>query len=329
MSTLLLHDREVGTFFDLVGHDENDMTAALGWTVSQSPRLLKLVIGAVTDTDFDPDEAIIRLQEHHAEGGFSDVEVQVPDRLHIIFEAKRGWNLPSHEQLALYSRRFAPDQPDVVQAIVVLTQWGAESMVERQLGEWPLPYPRSVLGWSDVLQLTEKAATGGPPAERRLLRELATYLRGVADMRDTNSNRVYVVSLGSRMEADWPMNNIQIVEDHGKYFFPATGKRWPKVPPNYMGFRYHGRLQSIRHVDGYVIDTDMSRHFPGVPSVEWDPHFVLTLGPPIRPDHPVPNGRSVQQSNRVWADIDLLLTADSITEAWQLSQARRAAEAGG
>lgn len=143
-------------------------------------------------------------------------------------------------------------------------------------------------------------------------------------MRDTDSNRVYVVSLGNRMEADWPMNNIQIVEEYDRYFFPATGKRWPKVPPNYMGFRYGGRLRSIRHVDGYVIDTDMSRHFPGVPSREWDPHYVLTLGPAIRPDHEVRLGRSVQQSARVWADIDALLTASTITDAWELSKRRRA-----
>jgi hypothetical protein len=323
MTTILLHDREVATYFDLVGHDENDMTGALGWSLSQSPRLLKLVVGAVSDRNFDPDEAVIRLQEYHAEGGFSDVEVQVPGRLHVIFEAKRGWNLPSHEQLALYSRRFAPDDPDVVQAIVILTQWGAESMVEGQLGDWPLPYPRSVLGWSDVVRLTEKASAGGPLAERRLLHELAMYLRGVADMRDIDSNRVFVVSLSHRRIEGWPMDFISVVNDHGKYFFPATGKRWPKVPPNYMGFRYYGQLQSIRHVDGYTIDTDIGRHFPGAPSQEGVPHYVLTLGPPIHSDHRVANGPAVVQAGWAWADIDLLLTAQSITEARELSQRRR------
>jgi len=323
VSTLLLHDREVATFYDVVGHDENDMTAALGWGISRSPRLLKLVVGAVTDREFDPEEAVIRLQEHHAEGGFSDVEAQIPDQIHVIFEAKRGWNLPSHDQLALYSRRFAPDQPDVVQAIVVLTQWGAESMVERQLGHWPLPYPRSVLGWADVVRMTETAGSGARPAERSLLHELATYLRGVADMRDTDSNRVFVVSLSRGRIEGWPMDLISVVEDHGKYFFPATGKRWPKVPPNYMGFRYFGQLQSIRHVDSYTIDTDIGRHFPGAPSREGEPHFVLTLGPPIRPPHRVANGRGVVRSSWAWADIDLLLTAESITEARELSRERR------
>jgi hypothetical protein len=323
MGGLVLHDREVPTFFDLMGHAENDMTAALGWGLSQSNELLTRVVAAITDVRIDEAKVLIRLQAHHQAGGFTDVEIHLPDVLHLILEAKRGWNLPSSTQLARYAERFSADATGVVQSIVVLTQWGATSMVERQLGAWPFSYPRRVLGWSDVVRLTAAAASAAGLAERRLLRELATYLRGVADMRDTESNRVYVVSLGSRMDEGWPMNNIQIVEEYDRYFFPASGKRWPKVPPNYLGFRYGGRLRSIRHVDGYVIDTDMSRHFPGVPSREWEPHFVLTLGPPISPDHDVPNGRSIQQSNRVSADIDLLLTASSITEAWELSKQRR------
>jgi hypothetical protein len=325
MGDLILHDREVPTVFDLLGHRENDMTAALGWGLARSPALLKAVVGAVTDIRIDLSEAIIRLQEHHATGGFTDIEIVVPDRLHLILEAKRGWNLPTADQLEHYAQRFREDATDLVQSIVVLTQWGATSFVEHQLPSWPFAYPRRVLGWADVIELAEAACRKGPIAERRLLRELATYLRGVADMRDTDSNRVFVVALSSRGDPGWPMTNIQIVEDYNHYFFPATGKNWPKVPPNYMAFRYWGRLQSIRHVDSYVIDTDMSHHFPGVPSVQWDPHFVLTLGPPIRPDHDVPTGRKIQRSARVWVDIDLLLTASSISEALELTKQRREA----
>ena len=39
----------------------------------------------------------------------------------------------------------------------------------------------------------------------------------------------------------------------------------------------------------------------------------------------VPDDLEVE-SHRVWADLDVLRTASSITEAWQLSQARRATE---
>ena len=319
-----MHDREVPTFFDLMGHRENDMTAALGWGLSQSPALLRSVVAAVTDVRIDPAEAVIRLQDYHETGGFTDVEILVPDVLHLILEAKRGWNLPGSAQLEHYARRFRADATDMVQSIVVLTQWGATSVVERQLPAWPSAYPRKVLGWGDLVGLTEAAAKQGPLAERRTLRDLAAYLRGVADMRDTNSNSVFVVALGNRMGAEWPITNIEIVERYDRYWFPASGKNWPKVPPNYMGFRYYGRLQAIRHVDSYVIETDISRQLPDAPSQEWEPHFVLTLGPPIRPDHDVPTGKRILRSARVWVDIDLLLTASSITEALELTKQRGA-----
>lgn len=133
MPSLLLHDREVSTIYDLLGHRENDMTAALGWGLAQSPQLLSALVTAVVDSRVDPSEAIVRMQEHHATGGFTDVEILVPDRLHLILEAKRGWNLPSTDQLEHYAQRFRADAEDMVQAIVILTQWGATSFVERQL----------------------------------------------------------------------------------------------------------------------------------------------------------------------------------------------------
>jgi len=57
----------------------------------------------------------------------------------------------------------------------------------------------------------------------------------------------------------------------------------------------------------------------------WEvPHFLLRLGPPIRPDHEVRTGKGIVRSARVTVDIDLLLTSSTITEAFHLSTARRA-----
>jgi hypothetical protein len=207
--------------------------------------------------------------------------------------------------------------------LVVLTQWGAEDFVRSRLGEWELPYSRSALGWGQLVTLAQRAGRRGPLAERRLLRELSTYFRAVADMRDIDSNQAYVVSLSSHRLEDWPMNFISVVEDHRRYFFPVGRGGWPKVPPNYMAFRYHGRLQSIHHVDDYVITTEPGDQLPGVPRVDWDPHYLLTLGPPIRPSGEVRTGPSVNRSARVWVDVDLLLTSETVTEALHATRARR------
>jgi hypothetical protein len=164
-------------------------------------------------------------------------------------------------------------------------------------------------------------------AERHLAAELATYLRGVADMRNIDSNSVYVVSLSTSSIPGWlaAVTSIDLVEKHGRYFFPGTGKNWPKAPPNYVAFRYYGRLQSIHHVDEYTIAQDMRPFFPGAPDTsDWDPHFLMTLGPAIRPDHEVRTGRGIVRSARVWVDIDLLLTAVTISEAADQTRRRHA-----
>jgi hypothetical protein len=54
-----------------------------------------------------------------------------------------------------------------------------------------------------------------------------------------------------------------------------------------------------------------------------DPHYLLQLGPTIRPDHEVRTGPGILRSARVWVDIDLLLTSMTITEAFAATRARR------
>jgi hypothetical protein len=210
---------------------------------------------------------------------------------------------------------------------VILTQNGAEAIVRHQVGPWQPAPPAAVevLGWSDVVGLVRSTSRIGPLAERRLAAELAAYLRGVADMRNIESNSVYVVSLATTPFPGWTTTPVEIIEKFGRYFFPGTGKNWPKTPPNYVAFRYDGRLQSIHHVDDYTIVQDMRPFFPGAPDTsDWDPHFLMTLGPAIRPDHEVRTGKGIVRSARVWADIDLLLTATTITEAHELTRRRRA-----
>ena len=69
----------------------------------------------------------------------------------------------------------------------------------------------------------------------------------------------------------------------------------------------------------------MRPFFHGAPGTsDWDPHFLMTLGPAIRPDHEVRTGKGVVRSARVWVDIDLLLTATTMTEAADLTRHRRA-----
>ncbi len=109
-------------------------------------------------------------------------------------------------------------------------------------------------------------------------------------------------------------------------FMTALGKGWPHTPPNYIGFRFDGRLQQVRHVDRYEVVTRPHDYIPEIiPQADWtdEPHFLYTLGPPIVPAKPVLNGK-IWPNARLWCALDLLLTCDTISEARDKTQERMA-----
>jgi hypothetical protein len=331
MPDLVLHARPVETVFDLLGHDENDMTAALGWALSRSPTIFRPFVGHVAPGAVVGEPVTIELQQHDAlDGGYTDIEIKASD-LHVIVEAKRGWALPSDGQLRRYEARFATFAA-ATQAFVVLTQNGVGAIVGRRLSGWSPPGPIMVvvLGWSDLVRQAIRASRQGGPVERHVAHELASYLRGVADMRDTNTNSVHVVSLTRRVWAGWPPNlsPVDEVERHRIYHYPTRGGNYPKIVPNYMGFRYDGKLQSIHHVDDYEVVESPFGLFPGAPDLRWDePAYFLRLGPPFRPNHEVRTGPGIFRAAPLTADLDLLLTSSTISEARDATKARRAGSA--
>jgi len=137
------------------------------------------------------------------------------------------------------------------------------------------------------------------------------------------SNWTFVVSLGPGKPAGWDISWIDIVERAERYFFPV-GKRWPDPPPNYMGFRYQGRLQTVRHVDKYEVFTNPRLLFPEAAEGIWEPHYCLWLGPPIRPAGAVRNGSRINMNARVWCMLDTLLTCQTISDALTESERRAA-----
>ena len=163
-------------------------------------------------------------------------------------------------------------------------------------------------------------------AEKRVLRELSTYLRGLMTMQKQTSNMVYVVSLGTaRTNWSGTLTPVEIVTLKNVYFCPIGGG-YPKEPPNYLGFRWHGRLQQIRHVEDYEVFTDPHELLPEIPSPSeaWERHFLYKLGTPIMPPNEVRTG-NLYRAQRVEAAIDLLLTSETIREARDRTQERLAA----
>ncbi len=329
MPALTLHGRTVATVYDLLGQKENDLTYALGWGLANSTRLTRALLddvayelGSVPVGD-DPE---VRLQEYVKGSGYTDVEVRT-SALHVIVEAKRGWILPSEEQLSKYAPSLTPG---LVGALLVLAEgspgFAKGRYPETVTGAEGLAVPVVYRSWEQMTKLARAVASGGG-AESRLVAEVGRYLQGLVNMQNLRDNMVYVVSL-AREPTGWsPISPRDIVLVHGRYFHPIGGPgRWPKEPPNYFGFRFDGELQQVRHVESVDITQTPRDVLPGfTDKYDFDvPHYLYTLGPPIRPMSPVRNG-NVRRALRVWAALDLLLTSDTISDARDRTDERLAA----
>jgi hypothetical protein len=319
---LRLHGRPIGTVFDLLGTKENDITYSVGWALSQSPGLATVLIEDVLPRADEVLVDVVLLQEGVPGAGFTDIELKINEsEFHIVIEAKRGYDLPEESQLAKYATRSDP-QPDL---LVVM----AEAPTQFVDGKLPAKVEGvDVLyrSWRELDQMVVVAATRSRShSEKRLLRELSRYLRGLMTMQNVSSNLVYVVSLGGEIE-ETGISFRDVVLEHDTYFCPVGGGpgRWPKEPPNYLGFRFDGQLQEIRHVDSYRIVADDHAGFePLAGKVSWDHerHWLFQLGPAIVPPEPVKNGK-LWPTHRGWIAIDLLLTSKTVAEARDKTSAR-------
>ena len=128
-------------------------------------------------------------------------------------------------------------------------------------------------------------------------------------MQTKDSNWVYVVVLGSGKLDNCELTWIEIVKNYNKYFHPIGGNGRSKGPPNYIAFRYGGKLQAIHHIDDYVVTKNLHNEVAEMPNVMEDGNFfVYKLGSAIVPPKEIKNGK-IYPNGRVWAMLDTLLTS--------------------
>jgi hypothetical protein len=313
---MLLHGRPITSVFELLGRSENDITYSIGWALTQSDAFLHEFLRRVIPGDRQNVVERIALQTRGADG-ITDMEITGPE-FHIIAEAKRGWHVPREGQFRRYLSHFERSGRPI-QRLVSLSECSdlyARTCLPPSINKVPIVH----LGWRDIDAMTR---VGRTHAEKRLLSELRLYLSRMFRMQDQQSNLVYVVALSNSKPPRSQHSYIEIVEELGRYYHPIGVSRWPKRPPNYLGFRYRGRLQRIHHVEDVRVVTDINKEVPELKRKPWSiPHYVYTLGPAIVPSKTVRTGK-IFRSGRVWAMLDLLLTSDSIAEARDSTNARQ------
>jgi hypothetical protein len=322
MSELQLHNKPIETIFELLGKKENNITYSVGWALYRSPAFLKQFIKEAMGVKDSKHATQLRLQHFHRKKGITDIEILCPNAFHVIVEAKCGWYLPEYRQLEKYAFRFKKSDEGSRRKIVVLSECSGEYAKGQLQAHKIRGVPIESLSWKSLNQMITAALRSGSNAEKRLLRELRAYLGKVTKMQDIYSNEVFVVSLGRGTHPGWKISWADIVRERRRYFHKMGVNGWPKEPPNYIAFRYKGKLMSIHHVDGYDVCTNLHEYFREIPSKKRVPYFVYKLGRAIKPARDIPSG-AVYANGRIWCMFDTLFTSKTVAHALRLSNKRR------
>jgi hypothetical protein len=322
MANLFLRKRPVSTVFSLLEDKENHISYSIAWGLSQSTQFLKHFIKEVTNHTIDPERVTITLQEHETKGGITDIEVKLEGEIHLIVEAKRGWNLPSKIQIQQHADRLSFRESKAPNRFLLTlsecsAEYAARNLEATEINGIPVIH----VSWHQITTCARNAYKNGSHAEKGLLSDLISYLEGLMTTQKLDSNLVFVVSLGPGTPDGWKISWIDIVKKRMRYFHPAA-KNWPQAPPNYIAFRYAGKLQSIHHIESYEIISDLHDGIPEIPKDQnAEKTFLYKLGKPFAPDHDVPRG-NIFPNGRVWCMLDTLFTSPTIANARDVTQQR-------
>ena len=334
MAELIARGQKIETVFDLVGSNENAITYSLGWVLAECNSFRQKFATLLGISGGFSDKMRVRLQDYYHEKGFTDIRLIDSGKYHVIIEAKRGFTVPSAEQLEKYADRLHDSSDAKAQKILVVL---AESDRENQWLSQNAPksikkIPVQAISWREVQKAAHESMSSANHAEKRWLKQLVQYLGKVTTAQNQNSNMVWVVPLNRKKISDGKseVTFIDVVEKHGKYFHPVGG-RYKVEPPNYIAFRYDSVLQSVHHVKSYTVFEDFHDVFYKIPkgTSTGKPFYLYELGEAIKPAHHTPTNDSQKSCpnlygpGRHWCFIDLLLTCGSIAEAKDKTKKRQ------
>jgi len=312
---LFRNDKPMPTIFDLYGSKENDMTAGLAYVMASCPGFLSRFVQEACSINLsDTSNVSVRIQTARStqQEGITDIEIKGDD-LFIVIEAKRGPILPSRRQLEQYGPILQKAKQH--HRFLITISNSTNEFAKYHYNDFQIDTVQLVhLPWYRIKKLVDESVTSELNRNKHTLRDYSHYLGGILGMDNIYSNMVYVVSLAQGLPGEgWSIAWIDIIEKKNIYFYPL-GKGWPD-PPNYLGFRYGGRLQSIRRIESYSQFTNPRSLFPEAAEAEWPLHYCFRLGTPIVPAKVVKNGPTILRANRCWCMLDTLLTSDTISDA--------------
>ncbi|MCW1959435.1 MAG: hypothetical protein KIH64_013010 [Mycobacterium sp.] len=297
--------------FSLLGTNENDLTAALGFVLAKCPPLAAALTQRICAAAASTAQGDLSLDlEERDAAGRTDLELKLGSSLFIV-EAKRGWLLPGETQLAKSPGR-TPAAPGGG-ALVTLSQ-ASHALAAQSLPSHIGVVPVVHLPWRDVLADVNKVRADCRGHERLWLDEFNTYMKEVTSVRRVEDSWTYCVVLND-VKPGGTATFKEIVTEQLSYFHPYGIGGWPNEAPNFMAFRWAGAVQRIHRVVEHEVVPHLSDRWPELANEAANrPHAVYRLGPRLPPHEPIPNGASYRAS-RLWVLLDQLQSSPTLAAA--------------
>jgi hypothetical protein len=307
---LTRHGSNVTSVFDLLGRDENDLTAALAFTMANSTLLLDGVLGRLGMPKAG-EGAVLRLEERD-ELGRTDLEIDTSTHL-VIIEAKRGWLLPEEVQFDKYAHRVVERGVGCLVSLSAASSEWARQVLPAEVAGVPLVHYPWYLVRQDLAVACEQARGG----ERAWLNEFTEYLQKAVRMRDSADSWTYCVVVSNDYPGGGGAHTFRDFVTHEQcYFHPyGRGSGWPRTPPNFLAFRWANQVQRLHRVVSSEVIPSLQSRWSDIPVEDGtdQPHMLYHLGPPI-PGPPFPSDGNYRAA-RVWFVLDQLLVTGSLREA--------------
>ncbi len=308
---LTRHGSQVLSVFDLLGRHEPALTAAIGWVLSHSPSMLQAFLDHLGG-GLNPDEVEVSLEEADALGR-TDIELTTPTAK-IIIEAKKGWLIPDEGQLSRYTDRFEGfSRGWLVSMSDSSEQWAADQLPKALNG-----IPVVHIAWDTLRTYISAAKQTRRLKERGWLNELEIYMGTATSTRAPEDNQVFCVVVSDTLFGGLTFRDYVMHER--AYFHPYGGNNgWPKVPPNFLCFRWEGQVRQVNRVERFEVVPSLTSRWPAMTREEApQPHIVYELGPDI----PIPHIKTAgtYANGRVWCFLDQLLTLPTLIEACNRSK---------
>ena len=234
------------------------------------------------DIDATPDEFAVSLEQADDQGR-TDIELTGPGTK-VIIEAKQGWLVPDDQQFSLYASRFEGfEQALFVSLSDSSTRWADQLL--RPIAGVPVVH----VAWDTVRDALKTSISRTRGREQFWLQQLEGYMGQATSRRPLDDQWVFCVVasdalFGGTTFRDW-------VREERVYFHPYGGHNtWPKRPPNFLCFRWDGRVQQVNRVEDFEVVSRLDERWPSMDETDSasapsrpvaDPHIIYDLGPDI------------------------------------------------